>query len=459
MRWYVDNVSTATLSNSRGPIHNSSNAFEINHGAAAFVGLFSNCSISKGIITTEAQHDADRDRWLGLRSASGKRSLAVASVNPPAVQVAPGDSGLQPFIKDQPANLTTIGSPASGSGGVYGAGALTSKWWRGSAESCAAGHPTGWTTLENQDVGAATVVVDCDTTTSASGGTSILFTADNGGLPKYAYVVGACQANWINQDVTLIAYGKTLTGTANCTLSISEYDLANCATYLGSNVIVAGHDPGATWNEAKGTMAAGAWDILTSSWVPIIRCNATGTAYTVVFDAVMALQAPSTFATDAHCSTDADADAICNLVDVTAPTPEFMTGTWEFTATIRSPIDGAVGSPVRQILRVPGTAGDNNKIRMYWGGNAFYCDVFDSAGVLKQSSVPAALNANTDYVAKMSKSTSGIIQCCFDGTCDATPGIDAFTDGIGTELIFGSEGGNGGEVYVQKAKFFPRLHK
>ena len=101
-------------------------------------------------------------------------------------------------------------------------------------------------------------------------------------------------------------------------------------------------------------------------------------------------------------------------------------------------------------MHVPATAGDNNKIVIKWESDTLTCSVFDSAGADKASTVAAAGNADTSYTVKCSKSFDGVVTACWDGTCDATPATGALTDGIGSEIIYGSDGTTGGEVWVDK---------
>jgi hypothetical protein len=341
---YVDNQATGTNVAMSASIHNSTGTFAIGSrpgGVSPWEGLIHNCAIYKGHVITEAQHDAMFAQWQGRASTFARDVVTTTtSASPPAIPQAPAASGTEPFLIDNPANSFYIGSPVANSGGLYGASDLTSKWWRGSAETCAAGHPTGWTITENGGGGAGTLVIDCDTTTSAHGGTSILFTSNGGGAPKNAKADGACQTNWIGQDMSLIAWGRSTTGAASCALNLVEYSNANCTGFLAETVLYGPANPGSDWTQVSGTHAAAAWNGGTNSWFPRIVCYDTGTAYTASWDAAMALQAPSTFHTSASCTTDSDADAVCTDTIHSILSPISANGQMSIIGTFRSPWAG-----------------------------------------------------------------------------------------------------------------------
>jgi hypothetical protein len=457
---YVDNLATSQSAVQEGPIFDSAADFVIganNVGAETYTGVIHDVAVYKGIIITEAQHNEQFAVWQGRKAQAGPAVLtAVTSASPPATLAAPG------MFIDNPANSIYIGSPVSGSGGLYGAADLTSKWWRGSCETCAAGDCTGWTITENVGGGAGTLTADCDTTTSVHGSTSILFTSDGGGAPKAAYADGACQVNWIGQDVSLVVYGITATGAASCSVQLLEYDTAVCGTLLATNTVWGAGDPGAAWAELSGTVAAAAWNGATSSWLPRIRCDDTGAAYTVNFDAAMALQSAATYDSDAVCVTDAAADAVCNAVLSSIATPINLRYTIE--ATVRSPIDGAVATPQREFIRIPQTGGGGaNQVRMYWSGDTLYCIQEDSVGALFFSSVAMAGNADEDWDTRMTHDpTSGDIGCCAKistataWTCDATPASSITDDMNATTYVAGSAAA-GGDIWVRDLRFYRRL--
>lgn len=341
---YVDNLATTTDNTLDGPVHNSTADFTIGaeHGGVnKFIGSIHDCKIWKGIVITENEHDEMFARWRGIAStATPNVYVTTTSASPPAIPMSAPTSGTEPFLTDQPSNAMYIGVPAANSGGLYGASDLTSKWWRGSCESAAGADCNGWIHADNQGAGAGVITADRTTTTSAHGGASVLITSDGGGAPKHAYADGACQVNWIGQDVSLIVWGITTVGAANCVVQLLEYDTAVCGTLLATNTLWGAGSPGANWTQLEGTLAAGVWNVATSSWQPRLRCDDNGAAFAAAFDAAMALQSPTTFHTSAVCVTDAAADAVCNDTIHSIASPLSANGQFTIQGTWRSPWAG-----------------------------------------------------------------------------------------------------------------------
>jgi hypothetical protein len=401
---FVDNNATVTSVAMSASINDSAADFNIgatSGGLTPWEGFIYNCAIYKGHVITEEQHDHMFKQWAGMSSTFARNVYTTTtSASPPAIPFAPPASGTEPFIFDNPANSFYIGSPVANSGGLYGASDLTSKWWRGSCETCAAGDCTGWTILDNQGGGAATVVADCDTTVSAHGGTSLEFAADNGGLPKNAVALGACQTNWIGQDVTLVVWAITTSGTASCALRIFEYGNGVCGGGTANPTIWGLADPGGTWTQIEGTLAAAAWNGATNSWRPEIYCQATGAAYTANFDAAMAIQAPTTFHTDASCTTDADADAVCTDTIHSIASPISANGQMSAMGVWRTPMAGTDLAAAAFLFSDGNSGAVANTYELYVnpGTDEPVWSVWDNAAASRFNN-PNVLNwaADTDY--------------------------------------------------------------
>jgi hypothetical protein len=456
---FVDNGNTANAAMSAA-IFNTTADFEVgasDTGATLLEGWIHDLKVymdQAGIAAS--QHGTMLTQWQG-RTSSQYHTLNMTAASPPALPMNTVASGIEPFFREIPVDTTVIGEVVAGSGGLYSPGALTSKWWRGSVETCAAGHPTGWTIAENGGAGGATVVVDCDTTTSAHGGTSMKVTADNGGLPKNAQMVSACQAFWLGQDVTLSAWGITTSGTADCDVVLYEYDTAACGAFLRKTTTWTGN-PGATWAQLIGTQPAASWHVNTSSWNARVICNATGTAYTVNFDAFMAVQAAATWDTDALACCDSDADCvsttIVNIDDSSPITP----GTFTVRGTWRSPIDGAETTN-KVIFENDPTAGNNNMVRVSHDTDLLRCSVWDSAGVERASTVAAASTADQDWDFEIYHTDTGRVGCCAKASaldawaCDATEATLALMDGANLNYNLGVDD----EMWVRNFQFWGRM--
>jgi len=451
---FVDNGNTANAAMSAA-IFNTTADFEIGasdtgatllHGETHDVKIY----MDRASIAS-SQHGTMLTQWQG-RMSSQAHTLNMTAATPPALPLNTVASGVEPFLIDVPAGTSMIGEIVNGSGGLYSPGAITSKWWRGSCETLAGADCSGWSHVDNQGAGAGTVVSDRSTAQSAHGGASILFTANGGGAPKRAYAYGACQTNWIGQDLLLIAWGITLTGTADCELRIFEWSNADCTGVLGETSLWNGN-PGANWVQIEGPFAAAAWNGATGSWKPFLRCNDNGIAYTTAFDAMMALQAASTFHTDALCVSDADADCvsttIINIDDSSPITP----GNWTVRGTWRQPMDGAETTN-KIIFENDPTAGNNNRVRVSHDTDLLRCSVWDSGGVERAATVAAAINADTDSDFEIYHSDGGRVGCCYKDHAAAawTCGVEAanaIMDGANINYNLGIDD----EVWVRNVEF------
>lgn len=458
-RIYVDNLATATSNVFNGPVFDSTADFVLagmHGGLGLWEGLEHDCRLFKGQVFTEAQHDDGFAFWQGRNSTvGGNVRVDVASASPPAIMQKDCATADGCFI-DQPANSSYISIH-----GHDGVPSTISKWWRGSCETIngGTGECQGWSIAENQGGGGATVTTDAITTTSAHGGGSIRFSADNGGLPKWAWAGSQCIANWVGQDVSLFAYGKTLTGTANCQLRIFEYSDGACANYLTSGLISAIGDPGASWTCYSGTRAAAGWNAGTNSWKASVYCAATGTAYTAAFDAAMVLQAPATFATDASCTTDADADAVCTDIIASGSNP-LTPADWTVQGFYSAAQDGAE-TTVKPIFHVDATAGNANQIDVFHDSDVLTCRVYDSAGNNHDATVAMAYSVTESWQWRITHTDIGQVGCCvrLNGAGAWTCGAEAaaaIMDGIDGTYYVGNDAGAGGNDSEKSLQFFRR---
>jgi|GEM_PF-2802360 len=457
LRLYVDDLATASSDAGRGDIWDSSEDFSISPGANGLNGLFQDCRIYKGEAWTEGEHDQAFANFQARLSTGGLTTTTV-SASPPAIEVKDCSTTEGCFV-DQPANATYTSVA-----GRTAATALTSKWWRGSCETDdGAGNCQGWAHTDNGGAGAGTVTSDRTTTASAHGAASILFTANGGGAPKYGYAHGACQTNWIGQDVTLFAWGRTGSGTASCSLGITEWSNANCTGYITWTDVTGGpQNPGANWTQLQGTLAAAAWNGATNSWQPRLHCNDNGIAYTAYLDAAMAIQAASTFHTSVLAVADTDADVTTNALYHTIQQPLTAGGPWTIEATVSSPIDGNAGNE-KWIFVSPGTDGNKNRIVFFWSADELDCIVYDSGAVGKESRVAMASDPGQQWDVKAMKSHAGVLTVCAklhdaaDWTCDETPATGALQDDISGTAYLGYDGSTAADVDIEKIEFFKRV--
>jgi len=445
---YIDNDATASNAAMDGPVADKAAPLTVgvrgDLSSNKFTGNISYCAYYDGIVITEAQHDQMFAQWQGRLSTAGNQ-VTISSAAPPAIILAPPDSGTEPFLVDQAANSFQVGSPASGSGGLYGASAITNLAQRSSFETWAAGAPSGWTE-------GITSTGDCaeQTTAVAHGGSSARCTLSD--ADDAVTLTSACVAVSASTAYYVSAYATLVSGTGLLDINVIEDNNAGCGSPHTTTAVVDDAVPTGDWVKYGGTVTTQG----NGDYAQVQISLPAAAAQVLDIDAITLRT--GTTASDAYCGADTDASCVANMADNTETVTSIPTaGTWQFEATVRSPIDGAVATPVRQIMFVPATAGNNNKISLKWASDTLTCDVWDSAGTQKTSTVAAAGNADTNYDVKMQKSAAGILTCCWDGTCDATPATGAITDGVGSEIVYGSDGSTGGDVWVEGAKWLRNL--
>jgi hypothetical protein len=455
---YVDNLATATKTTMDGPIYNNTADFVIGNSAprlpdAQLKGNIHYLAYYDGIVISEADHDRDFAQWQGRMGTAGN-AVSVSSAAPPAVPVAPPDSGLEPFLLDQPANAFSVASHVSGDGGFYSTDAITNLVQRSSLETCTQNgdtEPDGWVVGEVAGDGSADL--SCNTSTSAHMSTSAEIALT--GTTSEASATSACITTGIGSDVYLSAWAKKGSGTASFRLQVLEYDAADCTSYITVSTIH-NADVSSDWTKYSGTFGAGDWDGATSSYK--IKLLSYRSASVIYIDAVQARVSANP--TDAYCGADTDASAVCNATIHTvnnALTPD----SWTIEATVSSPVDGAVGLE-RWIYESPGTVGSNNRVAFFWSADDLTCLVYGGAGADGgggsgfSSTVTMDADAGEEWDVKCSKSqvTGQVIACAKEQgaaawTCDGTPASGAYNDDMAASAYVGSDGSNPGEVWVR----------
>jgi hypothetical protein len=330
---WVDGLTVQTSSTMAGPVFNSTATDEIgasDTGANLFSGRQNVCAILGGTVGTAAQHTSAFATWQG-RASWGGNVVSVASAAPPAIMMAPPGSGIYPFLVPQPAASSYIGSPATGSGGLYSASAISNLAQRSSLETWAAGAPTGWTE-------AVTSTGDCAQSTVApanlvSAARCTLADADDA-----VTLTGACLTVTGGHLCRLAGYAKTVSGTGLLDLNLLEDNDTDCSSITSTTAVVDNWVPGATYTRGDGTITLGA--ATTRAQVQISLPAAA--AQVLDIDAIQ-LRCQATIAPlaeDAYCGTDTDATAACNRLAINAPNPITWLGPASMVWTNRFPYNG-----------------------------------------------------------------------------------------------------------------------
>lgn len=430
---YVDEFSSAT-SSALNPVGDST-------GDTTFRYPFSNqanmyfAAYYSDTVWTEAQSRAFCRNFYGVMSRDGNR-VSTVSASPAATFLT--TSGGPSYLVATSANTTIIGAH-----GLYAHPAIDNLIQRQSFES----WPTWDETVVAGDGSAS--VASVSTATSAHGFSHISMTLT--GTTSSATVHSACVTAGISSDLYVQVQAKKTSGTAESAIRIHEYSDSSCSVSIGTTDIRAAGDLTSSWAEYGGKFAAATWNGSTAGWKIEIHetCNGGCTSH---FDAAQA--ASRSEATDSYCVTcDTDATCSCTASINTIPQPLTAQG-WKITATIRSPIDGASSTPVRNIVTVPGTAGNNNRIDLYWDSDTITLDVYDSSGTKITATQTAAGNADTDYSIEATHTAAGVITVCWAGSC-GTPVAAATMSGISSTCRIGNNGTLGSDLWIRNLKVDP----
>jgi len=432
---YCDGLAAATNATMDGPVYSGADTTVIGASAGGlylWTGAENDVRIWTGSVLTAAQVAQLRAQWLGLVS-SGGNAATVTSATPPAVEVAPPASGTEPFLVDMPANTTTVGSPATGAGGVYAAGAVTNLAQRASFETWAAGSPTGWTEANTAGDGTADWTQG---TGKAHGASSALLTLT--GTTSASTLTGACLTSGQGADLWVSVFGKKTSGTAHCWLRLKQFSAADCLSGALADIdVYASADVATSWTRYGAKVAAATWAGTTAGYQIQIDCTAG--AVVVAFDGLSAVA--SAYDSDSRCFTDADASAVCTAVVVTAPNPISPGGNFTLRETVRTSWAGS--SVVNAgIIGWLGTSAAHNRLDVYKEGDAnWYFDCYDSAGAMTEIGHTSTWTANADHVLDEFY-TQDLFGFRIDGGAWTT-GTGCHRAGTPTTMNLGDSGGRG----------------
>ena len=441
------NESTADVKSDLSPPFDGTGDFEVgsqNGGTGTFDGVIHYGAYVDGVVWTEPQARKLCRQYQGRLTTTGT-AVTVSSASPPAIPLAPPDSGTEPFLVDMPADSAMVGSPASGSGGLYAAAAIDNLVQRSSFETWAgAGDATGWNNVAAAGDGSADISED--TTTSVHGESSVKIVLT--GTTSVGANYSTCMTDGIGSDIYISAWAKKSAGTSDFRIKILEYDAADCTSFLQSDNIRTG-DITTNWVKYGGKYASGDWHADTSSYKIDVREEGDG-GVTTYIDAVQARVASTS--TDAFCGCDTDATCSCDDVLLSVDQPLSTNGAVQVDLVVRSPTDGAEATPVRRALWADGTGGgDENALDVYWSQDYWTGGQHQSGGDLAGGGVEAAGDANTDYDVSIYHHASGRTGACWDGTC-----VDAWLtlrDAIDGTLYLGGSDTAGGDVWMRDVEF------
>lgn len=451
-RIYCNEYTTCSSNTMDGPVYSGASGLSIGAysvGGGYFNGLISHCAIFDGTVLTEAQARAIIRGWRGLVSSSGD-PLSVSSATPPAIMLAPANSGTEPFLVNMPANSSQIGSPASGSGGLYGARSVTNLVQRSSFETWASGAPAGW-------IEATTSTGDCAQNTthkahSVSSAACTLADADDA-----VTLTSACLTVTGSTAYYLSAYLQKISGTANVNIMLIEDDSADCGSPTTTTTVVSGASPGTAWEYHGGSITTQASTIRAQVRIAL----PAAAAQSVAVDAV-SLHGDATIGATAlnhFCGADTDASAACTSVvptDSNWPVGVAGNGSWTIDLVFRTPsVPPTLTS--EYAIRFDGNGGDVSMAS--YGVIANIANVIDAASGVRYFYL-VGFSTNTDFSARMGIVAGGNAGHYRVGTSNNTSlsgaGTGIVTSTSGTIYFGGYSTSNGGNMWVRDIVLYRR---
>jgi hypothetical protein len=460
---YVDNNATVSkLNHARLPVYQSStDDFLVGKfGAAAeWDGLMHYCAFYDGKVISEAEHDLSFAKFQGRVSSAADHVVTVTSATPPSVMLTALDSGTQPMFVDVGANSGMVGSPASGSGGIYGAGAITNLAQRASFETWAGGAATGWTEASG-GAGDATQ----DTTNMVHGLSSA--TLDCSGAGDTISITSNCLDVDPTKDYVLSLYAKELTGNSDLNITVKGWSDASCESDEETELTNTPGDITTSWvrypTGTNGQILAAAWEGTTEYATIIIDNSDDNGTGTLSVDGLMFMEGTKEVA-DALAVCDTDASCTTSAVQYTIANPVSGAGTWRIEHNQRFPFDPE-NSTTRYMFEAAKTGGANDNIIALFisSPNRITTLVYDSASAVKYARIDAAswsMSADTDYSLKWVKGHDGELDVCLGSQCQTSSDDPGITNDTNATLYINSytsttSVSNG---WMKDLKFYRRL--
>lgn len=430
---YVNSNTPVQTTNAHGPVFASSSNFTIHF--PDINSLVQHVAYYPYTISG-AQYAVMYRNWLMNDSSKGNY-LTTTNAAPPALMLAPPASGTQPFLVTPAANTSTIGSFATGQGGLYDPAAKTSLISYGPFETWAAGSPVGWSVSN----GAGSSWVQ-DTTNSAQGISAAKATQTG----DYTYVLSSCATANIGSSANFYGscYAKKLSGTSACYLGIAKFSDGACSSSLGNQNITVSSDIPSSW-----TNIGGVWSTsdTVGSFQFFIICSAV-TAVTV-WDACEFYSGSQP--TDSFCGVDAAGPAVCNA-SIVSGTYQLGVNNWHINFPAVASPNAWSASAFQYIYVVPATSGFDNEMMLYINAGNLYWTVYTSTGVAKTATVACSIADHTPAAVSVYHSYAGNIWVCCNGTCGAQVSGATITTPSST-FYLGGNGVVGSDLWIEEPQF------
>lgn len=447
---WVDELSVATSGTMDGPPFTGTAPFTIGAQGDPAGDIPADIFVAAyypGVLVA-ADHQRLNRRFRGLYDGSGNNPVTTTAATMPALPLAYPTSGVSPFLIDQPANSNAIGAVASGSGGLYGASAVTNLVQRSSFETWAAGAATGWTETPT-GAGDATQ----NTTLAAHGSSSMQLNCP--GAADAITITGACMTVTGGAVYSLSWYDYLVSGAGALDVAIYEDDSADCGSPTGHTTI--GVVPiAATWNKRTSPYTMQAGTIRAQLWFTL----PAAAAQVALVDA---LQLKPGIATDAYCDQNVDAPSVCSTMVQSVPDNGSLisaNGSSSIVGTFRSPWAGTDLASGVATMFASGSGANSFQAFIYATTDEPEFLIKDAASADKYNQ-PNALNwaAATDYIIKVRRDGLGGMGLWWNSAWTTATG------GAGTGIRSASQalahicGSNaaGFDVWARSVEFYRRM--
>lgn len=462
MKLYTDNMTAASSTSADGPVYSGAEYLSIGAnagGGAHYAGTISLCAYWDGTVLTQTQYATIRNVLLGVVSTTGV-PITTTSATPPALMVAPANSGTEPFLRAYGANLNTISNNGTCSG-LYGAGAITNlirrsllRTWNGADGGTGCGdYPTGWSAY--CAAGDGSVSVSKDATTKAVDVYSARMSLT--GTTSAAYIYSNCRTAEIGQNLKTTAWYKCASG--SCTSNIILRQFTAAANCTGAYTDVTQSCTGSSWTKCTMSHLAASWAGGTQSYLVLLTETGDG-GVTSNWSAPM-LRADATampLNVDHFCGSDTDADAACNATINSTPSPYSANGPMTTVFTGCTPWDATDLSAVQYVLTES------------YATAAYFCIIHsltdEPAWYVKRDSVdkyiaPSVLNwsALTAYTIKYGVDGRGNLRLWWNGSWQTTAGGagTGIRDAAATTTYVCNSSSAGSNIYVRDLTVYRRL--
>ena len=433
---YVDEFAAATNISMDGPANDSAGVFEIGAlSVTEFAGKIHHAAYWDGVVATEAEARHMCRQWRGTVAANGE-ALTITSASPPAILIAPPESGTEPFLMDMPTNVLQIGKWATNATiGGTSPSATDNFVHRRSLETWAAGSPSGWT----ETSGGGTSDATQNTTTMAHGGSSAQLLCDG---VNAIQLDSACKALSGSTAYWADAYAKTTAGTATAYVQLTECTDGACSVGCVTTTLWTG-DPGANWQARGDTRTTGAG--VNSGYVTVKMDTTSATA---VFDAVSLYT--GAWGKRSFCPGDTDATASCTAIVPSANGLIPANGKVTIGITASSPWAGTDIAADRYLIS-DGVPAANNTISTYVdsANDEPGLVVEDNAGAVKTVEPNVAdWAADTEYAVRCRHDGAGNLSLYWNSAWRATMGGagTGMRSAAQTETYLGSNGTVGADI-------------